>query len=251
MKSALITSVALLSPLAAQAQDLIQWTNTSISGLYGGGFKVTGNNQSTFTFEHANGWKYGDMFMFVDVAAQHDNPNADTSWYGEFNPRFSLGKMGAFSMPESSVVSDFSIATSYERGKGGVESLLLGVGSDWKIPGFAFFNVNLYARKDTSKDAGFDDAQLTLVWNKPFTIGEENFVIDGFMDYVFGWGPQNSNVHFVPQIKWDIGKFFNLDAQRLYFGTEVDIWTNKFGIDSSTAFKTNQFAVNALVKFHF
>ena len=67
----LLHSVVPLCALAtgsAQANPLM-WSNNSLSYLYGHGYKVdgTGNDiQQTITFEHASGWTWGDMFLFVD-----------------------------------------------------------------------------------------------------------------------------------------------------------------------------------------
>ena len=121
---------------------------------------------------------------------------------------------------------------------------------DLNIPGFRFFKTNLYARKDTSRGAGFDDMQVTLSWSRPFEIGREKFVIDGFVDYVVGWGPQATLVHFVPQVKWDLGQHIGRPG-KVYFGTEIDIWKNQFGIKDSPAFTTDQIAINAILKVHF
>ena len=236
---------------AMAADSPLLWTNNSISLLQGTNFKVTGDEASTLTIEHASGWSFGDLFMFFDVTDFKDNPNDKTGWYGEISPRFSLNKLGLVSLENDSFISDVSISINYERGKNGVEAMLLGGGIDFKIPNFTFVKLNIYARKDTGLGAGFDDAQITLAWNKPFTVGNQKFLIDGFMDYIIGWGPKSANVHFVPQVKWDMGNAFGAKPDKFYFGAEIDYWSNKFGIESTTGFKTNQLAISALLKAHF
>ncbi|WCL55201.1 outer membrane protein OmpK [Gimibacter soli] len=238
--------------VAAEAGDkLVQWTDTSLTALFGTNFKVTGDDATTLTFEHASGWSFGDLFMFVDVTDYHDNPVRGGSWYGEFSPRFSLKKVGLINLPDDGFLKDLTIATTWEKGKNGVEALLIGPGTSLAVPGFAFFQVNVYARKDTGKGAGFEDAQVTVSWRKRFSIGQQEFVIDGFADYVMGWGPQAANLHLVPQVKWDMGKAMGLGDHRLYLGSEIDIWTNKFGIPDSGAFPTDQLGLNLILKAHF
>lgn len=249
--SLMILACTLISPAQkAIADDFIQWQNSSISLLSGGNFKVNGNHLSVITLEHANRWKYGDFFGFIDLSMDHSN-GATTGWYFELAPRFSLVKMGLLSLPKDGFLRDLNIATTFERGKNGVESLLLGLGSSLKVDGFTYVNFNVYARKDTSRGANFDDMHVTISWKRPFKVGGQDFVIDGFMDYVAGWGPQAANMHLVPQIKWDMGHLMGMDKGRAYLGTEVDIWTNKYGIPSSDTFKTNQLAASALLKVHF
>ncbi len=84
----------------------------------------------------------------------------------------------------------------------------------------------------------------------PLEIGQAKILIDGFFDFVAGYGPQAQNFHFSPQIKLDIGNFWGKPGV-LYAGVDIDYWTNKFGIQDSDAFDTDQFAASALVKFHF
>ena len=249
-----ILSLALssaVSGMASSNDDLLLWSDSSLSLLTGAGFEVTGNKMSTLTAEHASGWAFGDLFMFVEAIDFHDNPYDSATWYGEFSPRFSLNKMGLIDLGDAGFVKDLSIATNFERGEGGYKAMLIGAGTSLNVPGFKFVDMNIYARKDTSQGAGFDDVQLTLVWAKEIKVGEQAFVFDGFVDYVVGWGPQASNLHIVPQIKWDMGKALGWSAGKLYFGTEIDIWFNKFGIGHSDTLKTNQIGFNALIKAHF
>lgn len=248
---ALMLALNIFSAPSLSDDSPIIWSDTSLSLLHGTNFKVTSDDATTITFEHASGWTFGDLFMFAERSEFHDNPTVKSSWYGEFAPRFSLNKMGLFNLKEGGILKDLSIATNYERGKDGVESLLLGAGTSLNVKGFNFVDINLYARKDTGLGAGFDDAQVTLVWSKSFNIAKEIIVVDGFVDWVVGWGPQESSFHLVPQIKWDIGRKFGAAPGKIYFGSEIDIWTNKFGIGNSDAFHTNQFAINALLQAHF
>ncbi len=48
------------------AGDIFQWQSNSLTYLNGRDFAVNPANQQTFTFEHADSWKYGDNFFFVD-----------------------------------------------------------------------------------------------------------------------------------------------------------------------------------------
>ena len=128
--SALALSAALLATPVA-ADGLLHWTDTSLSYLYGTNYAVNPPIQQTVTFEHASGWAFGDLFTFVDYAeynGQEDFFAGDSSYYGEFSPRFSIGKIfnAEFKGP---VISDVLLATTYEFGENDVETLLVGPGS--------------------------------------------------------------------------------------------------------------------------
>lgn len=64
--NSLILAGSLLASGATFAGDLLQWQSNSLTYLWGKNFKVNPEIQQTFTFEHADGWKYGDNFVFVD-----------------------------------------------------------------------------------------------------------------------------------------------------------------------------------------
>lgn len=236
--------------VSASDDKWLLFSDSSLSLLVGAGFELQGNRVDTLTFEHASGWKWGDLFIFFDATKFRDNPNSGGGWYGEFSPRFSLTKMGTFDLDKNSFIKDVLISTTFERGKNDIEALLIGGAIDFRVPGFQFFKVNAYARKDTSRGAGFDDMQWTLSWAYPINTQTEKFHLGGFVDYVVGWGPQETLVHAVTQVKWDIGHKLGLN-RKVYLGAEIDIWDNQFGVKDTPTLDTDQFAVSALLKVHF
>jgi hypothetical protein len=56
----------LLAASQAMAGDWLLWQTNSLTYLYGKDFAVNPSIQQTITFEHADKWKYGDNFLFVD-----------------------------------------------------------------------------------------------------------------------------------------------------------------------------------------
>jgi len=268
-----IISLLFSMSVIAEQQDnkWLNWQDTSITGLYGGGFVVDPPDQATVTLEHASDWSFGDLFMFIDGTKYiHGDINGSGDrevYYGEITTRFSIGKLTNtdfhFSIFQRDLVifKDVLIAATYERGKDrdATESLLLGVGFDFDLSAFnligldklRYFQLNLYARDDFhSTEPGFKDFQLTIVTAYPFQIGNAKFLIDGYLDYVAGFGPQASNVHFNPQVKLDVGNFYG-KAGKLFAGVEIDYWSNKFGIEDSSFFDTDQLAFSAILKYHF
>ena len=275
-----IAAALSLGVLAAQTPDvsaaddkkMLLWMDNSYSVLYGTGFEIDPEDQwDPLLLEHVSGWSFGDLYTFVEYTQfKNSTGGNNTSWYGEFSPRLSFGKIlgkdMSFSFGNDIVVwKDTLFAMTYERGRVSdkTESLLLGLGFDMDLSVFGVvgdrfehFQLNIYARNELNNGAGddpergFKDLQITVVAAYPLEIGRTKILIDGFIDYVAGFGPQAKNFHFSPQIKLDIGNYWGKPGV-FYAGVDIDYWTNKYGIQDSDAFKTDQLAVSFLVKYHF
>ena len=186
--------------LAGEHDKWLNWQDTSIAGLYGGGFEVDPSDQGTITLEHASDWSFGDLFMFLDgTKYSHGDVNGNgdrEAWYGEATARLSIGKLTGtdfhFSIFQQDLVifKDILFATNYERGsdRDATESLLLGVGFDFDLSAFSligldklrYFQLNLYMRNDLhSIDPGFEDYQITVATAFPFQLGQAKYLAGG------------------------------------------------------------------------
>ncbi len=95
MCTSLMLAGSMLAGGQAMADGLLQWQNNSLTYLYGKDFKVNPAIQQTVTFEHADAWKYGDNFLFIDKIFYNGKPDGgvgNNTYYGEFQPRISLAK---------------------------------------------------------------------------------------------------------------------------------------------------------------
>ncbi|ARU90715.1 outer membrane protein OmpK [Pseudomonas sp. M30-35] len=277
----LALTAGLLAGQNALADDMLLWQSNSLSYLNGSNFQRMNYNaeeqrsQSTFTFEHASGWVWGDVFYFIDYI-NADNTQSrgsfsnntfkqkehNTFYYMEFSPRVSLSWLTGQDL-SAGPLKDVKAAFTYEKGEGGpgTENYLYGLGFDWNVPGFAFFQTNLYQVK-INKQVFFADSnsngyttQLTVAGAYPFTIGDQDFLIDGFLDWRAPSdeaGTQTS-VGSSIQIKWDAGKALFNQERKLYVGTELNMWHNKYGVKpvDGSADGFDQTAVQALVKYYF
>lgn len=256
--TSLMLAGGMLTGGQALAGDLVQWQNNSLTYLYGQNFRVNPGVQQTFTFEHADAWKYGDNFIFVDSIhynGKGDPNNGRSSYYGEITPRFSMGKIFNRKF-EFGPIKDVLVATTYEFGEGDTKAFLIGPGFDLSVPGFDYFQLNFYKRFPTTNRAGNNIWQITPVWSYTIPVGKSDILIDGYMDWVINndnnaTGTYHSNLHFNPQVSYDLGKALDLGAKKLYVGFEYDYWKNKYGIESSGAFETNQDTASLMVKYHF
>jgi len=267
---AVFPAIAQEAPAPAEDSSFFLWTDTSFTLLaYGKGFAVDPDEQSTFTIEHAHESKIGDFFMFIDFTDFHGEPATDSTWYGEFGPRLSFGKMLDKDLSRTLFkhslfeIKDVLLAMQYERGEDPdlAEAALVGLGLNLEVRkagplgGLGKFNyvqLNVYGRSELIEGArhGFHDAQMTLAASYPFQIGNSAFLVDGYFDWVMGLGSEDWSYHLNPQISWDAGaKIWNTPG-KLFIGVEVDLWWNKYQIVNSPFFDTNQNAVSVMLKYH-
>jgi len=229
----LLASLALATLSSpAHAAD---WSTTNVQLLHGSSyandFGIDDKAKTVFTLEHANGWKYGDNFFFVDVS----NPtSSNTNHYAEFSPRLSIGKITGVDT-KFGFVKDVLISGTWELGDG-VRAYLLGVGLALDIPHFAFADFNLYSRTShrdfaaAQTDRGY---QITLDWLLPFKIGSASCAFEGFLDYAWGEGggssPKEDNLITAPRLLVDVGSLYG-KPNNVQVGIEYQMWRSKFGI---------------------
>jgi nucleoside-specific outer membrane channel protein Tsx len=231
--------------VGAENNDLLLWQDNSLSALSGNHFRVDPQRQNTLTFEHASGWTFGDLFLFIDSTHFKGQPGSAT--YGEISPRLSLGKLRGQPL-EFGPIRDVLLAATYEFGEGPVQSLLLGPGFDLAVPGFKFFQLNFYQRLPQQHQAG-RSWQITPVWSLPIAA---RVTFDGFMDYVVeNDGNYQRNWHFNPQLKYDLGSHLGLNKGQVLAGIEYSYWHNKYGIADTPAFRTTQSVSSLLLQVHF
>ncbi|QXI30153.1 outer membrane protein OmpK [Pseudomonas vanderleydeniana] len=248
----------LLAATQALAGDLLQWQTNSLTYLYGKNFAINPSIQQTLTFEHADKWKYGDTFLFVDKIFYNGKPDPNKgphTYYGEFSPRLSFGKILDRDL-SLGPVKDVLLAMTYEYGEGESEAYLIGPGLDLNVPGFNYFSLNVYRRHTEGPRPGTGTWQITPSWSYTVPVGASNILIDGYLDWVVdndrnSRGRYHANLHLNPQIKYDLGKTLGWGEKRVYAGIEYSYWKNKYGIDSSPALDTHQNTASLLLKVHF
>ncbi|MDN3651228.1 outer membrane protein OmpK [Thalassotalea ponticola] len=249
--SALLAGAFLTS---TQATAEMFWSDNSVSLLHNvNQYHVNENDDVvTVTLEHASGHSWGDLFFFADrLDFKQDSDNvAAKETYSELSPRLSLS-YATGSKFEYGIVSDVFIATTWEHStyhsavfSNSFDNYLVGVGADLKLPGFAYANVNVYQANNENVD---NDQQLTLVWGYPFSIGNADFMFDGYIDWSSAADTHKAEFHFNPQLRLDVGKYFGI-AKKFEAGIEYSYWDNKFGLDYPGL--GTESAVSLLVKVH-
>lgn len=242
----------------AQAEPI--WHDFSISVLRGSNYTVDyaldadDSTRTVVTMEYAAGYTWGDMFSFIDrLASEHHQ-----ELYWELQPRFALspwfgGKENLHSMVEELFVAttlevaNFDDPDNLSASSGSFTNALIGVGMSWNAPGFRYVHSNLYK---AFNDAEADDYQLTIAWARPFSIGHQAFLYDGFIDWSSGAADHRASINWTSQLKHDLGALGGKPGA-VYWGIEYVYWRNKFGIANQTSgIRSNENNLNLLLKLH-
>ncbi|MBU1308411.1 MAG: nucleoside-binding protein [Gammaproteobacteria bacterium] len=225
-------------PLRAE----VLWQDFSVSYLNGSNYRVDGPDKQVLTFEHAAGTSWGDSFLFLDHLR---GDNGSRSNYAEWSPRLSLSKLSGQQL-QFGLIKDVLLTSTVEMSSLRTD-FLYGVATDLAVPGFNYLKLNFYRRNN---DGLAGNWQLTTTWAIPFSLGEQQFLYDGFLDWYSTTADQRASMNMTSQLKWALHPLFNLKS-KLYVGVEYVYWRNKYGIADSPAFRTNESNVNLLIKAHF
>jgi nucleoside-specific outer membrane channel protein Tsx len=220
----------------------INWQQASLTYLYGTDYRIGDPKRHVLTLEHAANTSWGDSFLFIDHSVSTQSTHTT---YGEWSPRFSLGKNTTW-QPGSGLIKDVLLASTIEQGER-FTNFLYGVGLDLAIPGMKFTQLNFYRRQN---DIDANNYQATLAWALPFQIGGQALLYDGFIDYSSAHGEKATSVNFTSQLKFPIQSWFGVQNP-IYLGSEISLWRNKYHIANSAALKSNEVNVNFLLKWMF
>ncbi|MAK63301.1 MAG: ion channel protein Tsx [Maricaulis sp.] len=216
--SGLMMAMAGLAAPAA-AQGLIEFHTENVQLLRGSTYELGDRARTVITLEHANRWRYGDLFVFADLTLGDDGQR---SAYGEISPRLSLSRMTGQDW-SFGVVSDVYLVGNFELGDEGLDRQLFGAAVDLDLPGFRFVRVHAYHRDDPQRPGS--TWQSTIVWNRPFQLGGQSFLAEGFADLAGGEGAGTDHQLIVPRLLWQVPA-----AEHVWVGVEYQYWHNKFGV---------------------
>lgn len=240
-----VTAACLLVSTAAFAQAKPIWQDFSLTGLYGENYEVVDEKQTTLTVEYAAKVKYADVFFFMDRMRGNEDHKVT---YFELSPRFSLGEISGQKLAFGPI-KDVLISTTWESNNddfSSFDNFLYGVGFDLAVPYFQYANVNFYR---ANNENAADDYQMTIAYALPFQVSNEDFLVDGFLDWSSAAHDNKerhaSELNWTTQYKWNLGKHISPDT-RLYLGVEHSVWNNKFGMKNR-----DENNVSALIKYHF
>jgi hypothetical protein len=220
-----ITAASILLTGVVTTAEAATYSSTKVELLYGQDFARGINgadaDEATFTLANATGFTWGDSFFFADVG-RVDESKKTGGTHLEFSTRY------RFWQPENAglIQGAYAIVQADMSSNAFVQQVvpMFGASLDWSVPGFNFVKTHLQYRDDPSKDGS--SMQVNFVWNKSFTLGDENFSFEGFVDWTQGEGEgfgSESNLLMQPQLVWLINKNIGV-------GIEYQYWKNRLGI---------------------
>ena len=194
------------------------------------------------TVQHAAQWRLGDTFFFLDYLDDGaDDGLNDRTFYGEWYPTLSLGKLagrkvGAGRLLDFSVIAGVAVETDAN-----VLKYLPGVRASWDVPGFYFVNTDFMMAVDASDGVAKDGAPSTgngfvadVNWGAGFMIGSQGFRFSGHAEY--GTSVDNELgeklpawILAQPQLAWDVSGAAGGEGGKLFAGVEWQYWRNKLG----------------------
>lgn len=242
MNHLLLKSLLLLS-VASQTANAFEWTSSDIQLLHGNDFKLGDKERTTVTVEHADGWKYGSNFFFIDIIDRND---IGIELYAEVYTYLSLNKISGHDL-SFGYIKDISLMTglniSNKPEKDNFQAYLLGLNFEFSAPAFDYLQLSVSTYKDDNVNNKYG-LQITPVWSVPFELAELKFKFRGFTD--FNIGNTNAAGRFTilsqPQLLLDVGDLVGLKSDKVYIGTEYSHWHNKFGIKG-----VDEYVVQAMV----
>ncbi|MBV2129228.1 outer membrane protein OmpK [Arsukibacterium indicum] len=240
-----ITTITLAGGIALTGVPVkaeILWQDFSVSYLNGSNYRIDDSNLQILTFEHVAGTSWGDSFFFLDHLR---GDSGSRSNYAEWSPRLSYSKLSGNSV-QFGPVKDLLFTSTVEMSSLQT-NFLYGIAADLAVPGFNYLNLNFYRRNN---DKVADNWQLTTTWSVPLTLGEQQFLLDGFIDWSSATVDQSASLNATSQLKWALHPLLGL-KNKLYVGVEYVYWRNKYGIADSQQFRSHESNVNLLVKAHF
>lgn len=232
---------SLLSFSSLANADWFEWSNTEIQYLHGDGYRMPANrrdiSQSIITFTHADGWKFGRNFMFMDTLITEEGQPSQTNIYGEAYSYFSAGKILGKDL-SFSIFKDINAAIGVNAGenfdspKSGTRIALYGFTVDFNLPGFKMFSVDFLRHQVLEPTATVQNAswQFTPVWKLPFSIANTKWSLEGFADFIDSKGGNyHESILAQPQLRLDVGDLWG-ESNHFYVGVEYQYFHNKYGI---------------------
>ncbi len=231
--------VALGVASAGDANATESWQNTNVTIGYTTNSKFdpvfgTGTEDeklTTLRLEHFGVHEYGDNYFFFDTyhgkgvgnylgdGAGSFGVDTGNQYFGVWNPRLSLSKVSGASLSVG-IIKDVNLAARLERGSyANFRADNLGIALDLDVPGFSFFETDLYARRARFTGDG-GDAVDTVFWRTfailPFEVGGLQFTWSPLLLVNFNNEDRGTTVFVQPDLWLKINSHFDIGYRHEY-----------------------------------
>lgn len=246
----LCATAGLLASSGAHAADFVNYQSLDTS-LYGfNNNQIDPKRTASPVIEAFGDYSIGDMYVYgiFQHSLEKDYPGDKNSYYYKIVPRLSFGKISGKDI-SAGIFKDASLALWVSKSSGQDYSYFPGLALDWQVPGFAWLRTIYYFEHNPGK--GWDDQRLHIDYGYPFTTRLGDFRIVGTYDQTFGKKGNARTSDFKPEIHYDLGKALGNKPNTLWIGAVINPIKNKYKIEDSPYFKTNQFNYGLMLRYSF
>lgn len=196
--------------------------------------------QHLLTFQHVSGWSLGENFFFVDMACCEGAGAADRDIYMEWYPFLSLEALTGREFAWGPVRGIGPLGGINWGAQDKVLKITPGFRLQLDLPGFAFANLDYLYLVDRSAGLAEGGAPksgnshvIDFNWVLPFEIGDRAFSVEGHMEWQSSRNTETGRAPYwilmQPQFRFDVGRMVTGKPGRLFIGSEMHVWINKFG----------------------
>lgn len=229
----LLASIALFYANLALAYE-----TTLIEINQGSNYKIGtgGNFRRILKMAHSSDWKYGENYFFADVV---NFDRSDPVLYAEYDPAISLSKV--FKRQVGGwIVLDTLVSGQMYYDEVGSREYSLGLSTYLKPPHwrFKYLVTRVHWRKDYGQK--FSTNPLLIQFRgSTYSIQAATQVTFGYVavsNFLVDWVPKSQDEFkhkhwlFKADLLFDIGRFFNENYYRVYFGPGYSYWNHKLGV---------------------
>ncbi|MET3228294.1 UNVERIFIED_ORG: nucleoside-specific outer membrane channel protein Tsx [Burkholderia sp. 1263] len=246
----LLAAIGSSQSVFAYSGGFVNYQSFDVSGYLQGGNKVDPKTTFSPIFESFGDYRFGDLYTYsiFETSLQNDYAGGATTYYYKLVPRLSLGKLLGKDIslgPFKDITFAQWISKTEHRGY----NYFPGIGIDWQAPWIGWLRTIYYWERNPG--LGWNDRRLHIDYGFPFSTKLGDFRIVGTFDHTFGLHGQAETTDFKPELHYDLGKELGQPGGHLWLGIVLNPIRNKYKIQSTEYFPTDQFSYGALIRYSF
>lgn len=246
----LLAAIGFTNGASAYAGEFVYYQAVDVSVYLQGGNKVDPKNTIAPILESFGDYAIGDLYTYaiLQKSLQSDYSGPSTTYYYKLVPRLSMGKLLGKDLSVGPL-KDISFAQWISKTKDMGYSYFPGIGLDWQASWISWLRTMYYWERNPGQ--GWNDRRVHVDYGIPIPTRMGDFRIVGTFDHTFGLNDQAVTTDFKPELHYDLGKALGQPGGHLWVGVVVDLIKNKYKIQSSEHFKTNQASYGVLLRYSF
>lgn len=246
----LLAAIGSAKETFAYSGGFVNYQSVDVSLYLQGGNKVDPETALSPILESFGDYSFGDLYTYaiLEKSLQSGYSGPSTTYYFKLVPRLSMGKLLGKDL-SFGPFKDISFAQWISKTKDQGYNYFPGIGIDWQVAGFSWLRSMYYWEHNPG--LGWNDRRVHVDYGLPFTTSMGDFRIVGTLDHTLGLNNQAITTDFKPELHYDLGKAMGQPGGHLWIGAVLDLVKNKYKIESSDYFKTNQSSYGVLLRYSF